>query len=244
MVWDLRGSVIFFRLVLCFFFLSKAGVQRGVVHIGLGVSVFTLVSSVSLVGREAVAVRRLRCVLTISRFQRFTGTTRCYQIARPALDTVVRGLRSRLKIGLFSHDVAPIYPATVNGGILRRTHGVLSRIVYIGRVVDRRRRSLSNAFQLTILPAVTPCLLPHFFPRLVRGCPSLSVQIVRVGAPSVHGTLLANRTSTTVVTDVLSSTTLARRALFCRRFLNCISGGRPLFGRSIVHASSIAKRQL
>lgn len=180
----------------------------------------------------------------MSRFERFTGTTRCYQIARPALDTVVRGLRSRLKIGLFSHTVRPMYPAQIKRGIVTRTHAVLTRTSRIGRVVDRRGHSLSNAFHLTMLPAVTPCLLPHFFPRLVRGCPRLSMQIARVGAGSVHRTLHSKRISTTVLTDLLRSATLSRRVLFCRRFCKCMSHGRPLFGRSIVHASSVAKRQL
>lgn len=183
-------------------------------------------------------------MLTISRFERFTQTTRCYHIARPALDTVVRGLRSRLNMGLFSQAIRPIYPAAVKRGMVSRTHIVLTRTTRIGSVVDRSGRSLSNIFHLKMLPAVTPCLLPHFFPRLVRGCPRLSVHIARVGARSVRRTLRTKSLSTKVVTDGLRSSFLARRALFCRRFCTCMSHGRPSFGRRMVHASSVANRHL
>lgn len=191
-----------------------------------------------------VALRRLRCVLTIGRFHRFTGTTRCYHIARPALDTVVRGLRRRLSAQVFSHDRRPMYPAPINVRVVRRTRGVLIRTGHVGGVVRRRGRSLANVFGLNVLPAMTPCLLPHFFPRLVGGCPSLSVQMIRVGAGSVGGTLRAKRVSTNVMTDLTNVRRLRRAPLFCRRFFTCISHRSTLFGGRMVHASSLGNRRL
>lgn len=193
---------------------------------------------------SAVAVVRLRCLLTMTGYNDFSLTTRRYFIARPSLDVRIGTLRRRLNIILLSHSGGPIVPARTNSIILRHTHRALQTCGGVHRSITRLGNRASNGLQLNIVPAVTPCLLRGFVPTFIHSCPGIRLRVSRVVASSVIRTLGHSHVSTTLITDNAYNRKVLRRRLFGSHFFTCISPRGTLCRHSGVHVRSVSLHSL
>ncbi len=185
----------------------------------------------------------MRCVITLSGRHRFRETTRTYNIDRPALDTLVRGLRRRLSLALFSHGDRPVDAARDKHAIISRTHIILCRVTRLGRVAHSRGRLDDKEVHVKIVPAMTPCVLPQLFGRVRRVFPRVRLHTFRLHATIVVRRLHGTRLSVTVLIAPLRRPSFLRVPLCCRGFTTCMSPDRRLCrGRRVITRRVPARR--
>lgn len=194
-----------------------------------------------------VALRRLGCLMTITRYGGVARTTRGLFVSRPDLDTTVDGLRGRVNMATFIHSGGNITMAHRNRRLLSFTHGLLRRTSVVG---SRFYRNRGEAPGLTISYRRCSFTIGTFI-SIIGRCSTSRCGFVlhRARANRVVSSITGNddrvnmlclsRCGSRILAGLVGGDGLIFRRVFATSPRIFVKGGRPLTDRTIVALSRL-----
>lgn len=182
--------------------------------------------------------------LALDKFRHFGKAARACSVAQPTLSMQLHKLEDELGVILFDRSKSPILPTSEGEALLRQARVALKEFKKISELVDQLGDNLQGRLRFSVIPTLTPYLVPLFASKFTKLYPDVELVIQEHTTEEIIRLLENDEIDVGCLATPLKEDQIIERVLFYEPFGLYVSPENELFAKETVRESDLKIEEL
>jgi LysR family hydrogen peroxide-inducible transcriptional activator len=165
-----------------------------------------------------MTLTQLEYALAVNKFRHFGKAAKACHVTQPTLSMQLQKLEDTLGVILFDRSKSPILPTLDGEAVLAQALVVLRESKKIMAIIDSNEQELAGEFRLSVIPTLSPYVLPLFVQDFSKRYPNVKLIIEENKTEDIISLLGSDEIDAGLLVTPLHDDSLIERALFYEPF--------------------------
>ena len=124
-----------------------------------------------------MTIIQLEYLLAVANYGNYSAAAKHCFVTQPSLSMQINNLEEELGVILLDRNSKPIVPTETGVLVLEQAKEAVAAFYSTKEKVSGLKGELSGKLRLGIIPTISPYLLPKFFPKFIKRCPKVELEI-------------------------------------------------------------------
>lgn len=191
-----------------------------------------------------MTLTQLEYALAVNKFRHFGQAAKACHVTQPTLSMQLQKLEDELGVFLFDRSKSPVLPTAEGEAILKQAQIVIQESKKIYSIVDSAEEELTGEFRLSVIPTLSPYVLPLFLKKFGEQFPKVKLIIEENKTEDIIRLLGNDEIDAGLLVTPLHEDSLIERVLFYEPFQLFASSDHKLLKKNKVKEADLSEDDL
>ncbi len=175
-----------------------------------------------------MTLTQLEYVLAVNKFKHFGKAAESCFVTQPTLSMQLQKLEDELEVTIFDRSKSPIQPTDEGQAIIEQARVIIQEEKRLFSIIEENKGEVSGDFKLSVIPTLSPFVIPLFVHEFVKAYPKVNLQIKENKTEEIIDLLKNDEIDAGILVTPLHEKKIIERSLYYEPFYLFASNQHPL----------------